>query len=268
MMGAKELKFEHKDFEQIAQIVHKKLGIVLAAHKKNMVYRRLAKRIDDLGFSSFAQYIQHLERDDSEFSTLANAITTNLTSFFRENHHFDHLTNLLKELALKKKSIRIWSAGCSNGSEPYTIGMVVAAAIGHMKLDVKILATDIDTNMLSHGFAGIYPNEALEKIPAPFQKWTAPYGQDEFIMSDEIKAMIRFKRLNLLENWPIDKKFDIIFCRNVVIYFDKDTQRVIFNKYADLLQDHGHLYIGHSENLMSVSDRYVSLGKTIYQKTS
>lgn len=264
----KEIELSDKDFETITQIVHKKLGIVLGEHKKSMVYRRLSKRITELGMSSFGEYIKFLATNDNEFSTLANAITTNLTSFFRENHHFEHLKGYISEHIKRKRSLRIWSAGCSNGPEPYSIAMVLDSVLGsNSHYDAKILATDIDTNMLAEGARGVYQAEWGEKIPSEYRKYIH-FKDKDCEVDESLKKYISFKKLNLLEDWPLSKEVDLIFCRNVVIYFDKPTQKVIFEKFANLLVDEGYLYIGHSENIMNVSDRFKSCGKTIYRKVS
>jgi chemotaxis protein methyltransferase CheR len=264
----KELELSDQDFSAIAKIVHENLGIVLGEHKKNMVYRRLSKRIIELGMDTFGQYVTYLSNNDNEFSTLANAITTNLTSFFREGHHFEHLKDYIEEHIQRKNSLRIWSAGCSNGPEPYSIAMVLDSVLsGKGHYDAKILATDIDTNMLSEGSEGVYTEEWGMKIPSEYRKYAA-VRDGKCIIDESLKNYISFKKLNLLHDWPISKKFDIIFCRNVVIYFDKPTQKIIFDKFADLTEDNGYLYIGHSENIMSVCKRFESCGKTIYRKIS
>lgn len=266
MHHKQEVELTDDDFKVLVTLVHEKLGIVLASHKKSMVYRRLSKRLSELNMQSFGEYIKFLMDDAGEVSNLANAITTNLTSFFRENHHFEHLEALLQDHVRHNKSLRIWSAGCSNGCEPYSIAMVLNKVMGSNKnYDAKILATDIDTNMLSFGSAGIYDMEWIEKIPSSY-KTSLTYSKESAQINHNIRQLISFKKLNLLSQWPIKNKFDIIFCRNVVIYFDKDTQRTIFNKFADLMHNDAHLYIGHSENLMNVSNRFLSLGKTIYKR--
>lgn len=265
LQHSEELGFSDDEFKAVSKLIHKEIGIALAEHKKSMVYRRLAKRIHELELSSFAEYIKLVENNPSEVSNLANAITTNLTSFFRENHHFEHLESFIIEHMNRNKSLRIWSAGCSSGCEPYSIAMVAANILNKSSYDLKILATDIDTNMLRTGFNGEYDSELFEKIPPKYNKYIS-YRGDTGIVSPDVKRLISFKRLNLLHNWPMKKKFDIVFCRNVVIYFDKATQRTIFNRFADSIATQGLLYIGHSENLMSVCDRFESLGKTIYRK--
>lgn len=266
-MMKRDLEFTKQDFQQISKLVYDAMGIVLGDHKHDMVYRRLSKRVNELNLSSFREYINFVESQPEEISMIANAITTNLTSFFREGHHFETLEKLvLEHINSNKKSLRIWSAGCSNGAEPHTIAMVVREALKERKgYDVKILATDLDTNMLDFGSKGEYEIDWAEKIPARYKKYIKA-GDQTFEAVESIKELIHFKRLNLLEPWPMSKKFDVIFCRNVVIYFDKPTQKVLFNRYADMMNPDGYLFIGHSENITSLTDRFELLGKTTYKR--
>jgi chemotaxis protein methyltransferase CheR len=270
----REFTFNDSDFKSIIDLVKKKTGIKLAENKRNMVYSRLARRLRELKFQSFEEYIDFIQSKNGENETgnFVNAITTNLTSFFRENHHFDHLKKHLQTLVKSQplnKKIRIWSSASSSGQEPYSIAMTVHNSIPSIiKWDVKILATDIDTNMLKTCVAGEYKIDQKESIPPEyFKKYTVEsMDSDTFIMSDIVKRMITYKQLNLLHEWPMKGPFDIIFCRNVVIYFDKPTQRELFNRIADLLRLGGLLYIGHSESLFNVSDRFESVGRTIYRR--
>lgn len=270
----REFEFNDKDFQTIVKIVKERTGIKLADHKKDMVYGRLARRLRELGIKSFKNYLEFLDGSsgDDEVGNFVNAITTNLTRFFRESHHFDDLKEkIINKASQGQSKIRIWSAGCSSGAEPYSIAMTVCEALPNIAaFDVKILATDIDTNMLETSKNGIYPEKVLQDIPQEYaRKYVSKYkgeGEPSVIMSDKLKKLITFNRLNLLESWPMKGPFDIIFCRNVVIYFDKDTQRVLFSRYADLLKDDATLYIGHSESLFGVSEQFEIVGRTIYKK--
>ena len=272
MEREREFEFREDDFRFISSLVHKQTGIVLAEHKKDMVYSRLVRRLRALKLGSFAEYCELLASDagEDEISNLINAITTNLTSFFREGHHFEHLRDelLLPIAASKTRRLRIWSAGCSQGMEPYSIAMAVKSAFKNIvTIDAKILATDIDTNMLDKGMAGSYPIEQYSNIPAPYRANVQKNERDETIqMSLDLQKLIAFKHLNLLETWPMKGPFDAIFCRNVVIYFDKPTQAKLFARMADLLPIGGWLYIGHSENLFKVCDRFELCGRTIYRR--
>ncbi len=273
----REFTFSDGDFKFLAELVHKRVGIVLGEHKRNMVYSRLARRLRQLKINSFREYCTLLEDNSAgdEVSNLVNAITTNLTSFFREQHHFDHLRNEvllpMSEQPPPDRRLRIWSAGCSSGVEPYSIAMTALDVFAAARdWNIKILATDIDTNMLDVGRAGTYPIAQLEKIPPVYRKSFIRVDRTpsdgEIHMADKVRLLIRFNALNLLEQWPFNGPFDVIFCRNVVIYFDKPTQRQLFDRIADMLKPHGWLYIGHSENLFNVCDRFSPQGKTIYRK--
>ncbi len=272
----REFAFTHKDFEYIRDLVGERTGIVLSDHKVDMVYGRLARRLRQLDISSFQNYLSVLEdkSNSDELIEFTNALTTNLTSFFREPHHFDFLLkkgipDLLKRRPNKR--LRIWSAGCSTGEEPYTLAITLNEAIPNIKnWDVKILATDLDSNVVAKGKAGVYTQDRVNGIDkGRLNKWFKK-GRNDLLdkvrVSQNLQDLITFKQLNLLHEWPMKGKFDFIFCRNVVIYFNKDTQRELFDRYADHLADDGYLIVGHSESLHKVSDRFKLLGKTIYSK--
>lgn len=203
---------------------------------------------------------------------MINAITTNLTGFFREPHHFAALKDeVLPELLrapAQERRLRIWSAGCSSGEEPYSIAMTLKRALPTAQnWDALVLATDIDTNMIATCRAGVYDPDRVEPVPADLRRrFVIGAGADTVEMAPALRQMIRFRPLNLLEPWPMRGKFDVIFCRNVVIYFDKDTQHTLFDRYADILKPDGWLFIGHSESLFRVSDRFRHLGRTMYRK--
>lgn len=268
-----EFVLTHAEFQDIAARIRESTGIVLADSKRDLVHGRLARRLRTLGCASFGDYLKRLDAPDGadEQTVLVNALTTNLTGFFRENHHFDTLArDALPGIinSSRTRRLRIWSAGCSSGQEPYTIAMVLRDTIPALqRWDALVLATDIDSDMIAQARTGQYDAEAAATIPPAARAahtTTLPDGQ--VAMSDGLKTLIRFKRLNLIGPWPMTGQFDIIFCRNVVIYFDKDTQRVLFDRYADILRPDGWLFIGHSESLYRVSDRFRHLGQTIYRK--
>lgn len=269
----KEFLFTDKDFRFLASLANSKTGIVLTEQKKDMIYGRLARRIRALGLKSFAEYCDLLSSDkgDGEIGNLVNAVTTNLTSFFREPHHFEHLHQLLQEIARKPpvdRRLRLWSSACSAGMEPYSMAMVLRGAIPDVdKWDAKILATDIDTNMVATGARGEYSANDVSSVPAAYKKFINPgSAADKRMMSDDIKKMIAFKSLNLLESWPMRGKFQAVFCRNVVIYFDKPTKQKLFDRIAEALDPGGILYIGHSENLNGMTDRFELIGRTTYRR--
>jgi len=271
--STREFPMTDRDFSQIKTIAYRLTGINLSNHKKNMIYGRLARRLRKLNLTEFKQYCDILAEENSiEHKEFINSITTNLTSFFRESHHFEFLTKkaipkLLKENGSSKK-IRIWSAGCSTGEEPYSIGMVIKSFAVLNNWDVKILATDLDSNVLQKGKDAVYSVERVENIPPEYQRFLSSSSAGDLVkVKDSVRDIISFKQLNLLEEWPMRGPFDIIFCRNVVIYFDIDTQKKLFDRYADLLSSNGILIIGHSENLHNVSKRFSSLGRTVYVRT-
>ncbi|KZX54902.1 chemotaxis protein CheR [Halioglobus sp. HI00S01] len=272
--GASEFRLTDRDFRYISGLIGEHAGIVLTDVKKDLVYGRLVKRLRAHGMRNFSDYCKLIERDTGgeEFEFFVNSLTTNLTSFFRESHHFDHLRNeALPELMQKpRRKLRIWSAGCSTGAEAYSIAMVVADMVP-ADWDVKILATDIDTAVLNIAKAGIYEAEFANKglDSQRLKRWAQrdpTPGSDRIRIRDELRSMISFLPLNLLEAWPMKSSFDIIFCRNVVIYFDKLTQVKLFDRIGNQLAPEGFLYIGHSESLNKVSDRFMLIGKTIYRR--
>lgn len=268
----REFPMSQANFNLIKALAYDWTGIKLSDHKENMIYGRLARRVRALNLRNFDQYCELLQtEDDQEKREFINSITTNLTSFFREPHHFDFLKNqLLPGLVARNQAsrkIRIWSAGCSTGEEPHSIAMVVATIPELKNWDVKILATDLDSNVLERASSGIYSLGRFDSFPTAYRHFIKKSADGEQVkIVDSVRAFIRFNQLNLLQSWPMKGQFDVIFCRNVVIYFDLETQRKLFNRYADRLVDRGHLFIGHSENLHKISDRFLGLGRTIYEK--
>lgn len=268
--AVRDFPFTDKDFRFIASLASEKTGIVLADHKRDMVYGRLARRLRALRIGSFAEYCELLQsaEGEGEIPHLVNAITTNLTGFFREAHHFEHL----REQALgwrQKKRLRLWSAACSSGMEPYSMAMTLRSALpGIDAVDARILATDIDSNMLQVGNVGEYGVQDVEQVPDTYRKSYLRRGNtpSRVMVSDEVQRMVAFRQLNLLKEWPMQGRFDVVFCRNVVIYFDKPTKEVLFDRIADIMEPDGWLYIGHSENLHGVSDRFELVGRTIYRR--
>ncbi len=253
-------------------MVRDRAGIVLSASKRDLVFGRLNRRLRVLGLRSFTAYRALLEGPDAEAERgeMINAITTNLTSFFREPHHFAYLAapvlaDLLREAPQRR--VRIWSAACSSGEEPYSIAMVLQKALQNKdNCDARILATDIDSNMVATAQQGIYQASRASAIPSDYARVRTKQADDMVTMPTDLKQYITFNQLNLLEPWPMRGPFDAIFCRNVVIYFDKDTQRTLFDRMADILTPRGYLFIGHSETLFRVSERFESLGRTIYRR--
>lgn len=272
----KEFRFSDRDFEYLRQLVNRETGIVITEAKREMVYSRLSRRLRVLNLADFKEYCRLLEKDpEGELNALINAITTNLTSFFREPHHFEFLQgtvipDLLKRNAASRR-LRIWSAGCSTGEEPYSIAMTAAEALPpEDDWDCRILATDLDTDVLAKAERGVYPLERVANIAQPrLQQWFLRGGGANQGMARVVPAlreMIAFRHLNLMEEWPVRGPIDVLFCRNVVIYFNKETQRRIFEKFANCMAEHSYLFIGHSESLFKITDRFESIGQTIYRK--
>jgi len=273
-MSEREFDFKDQDFGRVKTIVYDFAGIDLNDSKKNLVYNRLSKRIRFLNMQSFSEYLDFVDsQGEAEFVHLINAITTNLTFFFRENHHFDYLAKTvipgLVESNSSSKKIRIWSAGCSTGEEPYSIAIVLKESMPP-GWDAKVIATDLDSNVVNTGQMGVYKTDRLKGVSEERKKrWflKGSGSQAGFVkVKPELQDIIEFGQLNLMNDWPIKDSIDVIFCRNVVIYFDKPTQTKLFSRYADRLPDNGHLFIGHSESLYKVSDRFELLGQTIYKK--
>ncbi|MDX1346952.1 MAG: protein-glutamate O-methyltransferase CheR [Thiomicrorhabdus chilensis] len=273
-MSDREFEFTEKDFARIKKLVYDFAGIDLNESKKNLVYNRLSKRIRFLGLQSFRRYLDYVEEQgESEFVNLINSITTNLTFFFRENHHFEYLANTVIPMLLQQnqtsRKLRIWSAGCSTGEEPYSLAITLKETVP-AGWDAKVIATDLDTTVVETALKGVYPMERLKGVSETRKKrWflKGKGAQDGLVkVKSELRDVIEFGQINLMNEWPLKDKIDVIFCRNVVIYFDKPTQSKLFGRYADLLPDHGHLFIGHSESLYKVCDRFSLIGQTIYKK--
>lgn len=275
------VKLTDEDFTFICQFVYKNTGIVLNNSKREMLYRRLTRIVRERKLSSFSEYCQLLkDKEATEKDYFINAITTNLTSFFRENHHFDFLTKeeLPRLMSTKvaqgngKKRLRIWSSASSTGEEPYSIAITLLEVMSKEidKWDAKILATDIDSNVLAKGKAGIYDYQRIEELTQKrkeqFFLQGAGNSKNSVKVHDNLKNLITFKQLNLLHDWPMKGPFDIIFCRNVIIYFDKPTQQELFSRYYELLAPGGILFLGHSENLGSYQQYFENVGRTIFRK--
>lgn len=277
-MVDKQFEFTESDFNKFRDLVMKHTGIHLTDNKRELVYGRLSRRLRILGLDKFSLYREIIEQGDpNELQEFANLITTNLTSFFRESHHFEHLKNTLIPDLIRSKSsdrkIRIWSAGCSSGEEPYSIAMVVRELASELAgWDVKILATDLDSNMIQTAENGVYDFDRVagigdDRIRKFFFKGKGK--QDGKVkVTPELQQIVSFNKLNLMEKWPIQGKFDVVFCRNVVIYFDKETQTRLFSRFADTMTHDGRLFVGHSETLSKVTNRFELMSKTIYQLTT
>jgi len=274
LVKEREFAFTQSDFDTLCRLIMDYAGIKMGQGKEDMIYGRISRRVRKLGLQSFSEYVDLLEADPSgeELGRFVNAVTTNMTSFFREQHHFEYMKQtLLPELMeyhCHDRRIRIWSAGCSSGEEPYSIAMTIAETMP-AGWDVKILATDLDTDMVAHAANGIYESKRVDNLAdGKIRRWfsRSRKNPDKVKIQSPLQEMITFKQLNLLHDWPMRGPFDAIFCRNVIIYFDTETKRKLMARYADLLAPHGRLFLGHSESLLNISGQFKLCGKSIYAK--
>ncbi|UYN98517.1 MAG: protein-glutamate O-methyltransferase CheR [Devosia sp.] len=266
-----EYTLSEREFTRIKARVYDVAGISLSNAKRTLVVSRLSKIVRALNLPSFDAYVDFLERGGSskDGQDFVNALTTNLTRFYREDHHFDHLrTHVASLIAGKPRGsrLRLWSAGCSTGQEPYTIALDLLDAFPELKRwDFKILATDIDTAVIARAAQGIYPQSELSGLSADRARPFERQADGTIRVPAAAREIVAFKPLNLIGPWPMKGPFDAIFCRNVAIYFDKQTQGEVFGRFAKMVAPEGFLYIGHSENLGSGGDAFRLVGKTIYQ---
>ncbi len=278
--AAREFNFTNEDFNFLSSLVGLNTGINLTEDKRELVYGRVAKRLRLLGLQNFRDYCMLLKQDNTEeIKYLINSITTNVTSFFREAHHFEYLANKVipdivsRSAGEPRPQLRIWSAGCSSGEEPYSIAMVLRENIKDIdKWDARILATDLDSNVLETAKIGEYPIERVNEIATERKKRWMLMGtgtkSGRVKIRAEIRDMVHFKQLNLTNKWPVSSMFDCIFFRNVAIYFKRDTQIILLNRFAEHLENDGTLFVGHAESLVGISDRFLKTGHTIHQKVA
>lgn len=263
--AAREFEFTGADFERVRKMIYQKAGISLAPTKQDMVYSRLARRLRATGLKTFSAYLERLERgDNAEWEAFVNSLTTNLTSFFREAHHFPILADHYKKKA-SGEPFRVWCSASSTGEEPYSIAMTLIEA-GATPANVSIVASDIDTNVLRIASTGEYGADRVERLsPERLRRFFDARG-DRYIVKADLRRLINFQRVNLLDaTWSLRGGFDVIFCRNVMIYFDKTTQYKILSKFSPLLLADGLLFAGHSESLLHAADLFQSIGRTVYK---
>jgi chemotaxis protein methyltransferase CheR len=270
---AREYEFTSGDFETVRKLIYQHAGISLSTSKQDMVYSRLARRLREKGLTRFADYLKMLQGgDDDEWQSFTNALTTNLTSFYREAHHFPILAeHLSKRWHATHEPLSIWCCAASTGEEPYTIAMTASEALPGNPTPVKIVATDVDTAVLVKAKAGIYDIDRVESISAERMKRFFLRGEGanagRVKISPALRKLITFETLNLLDaQWPVTGPFDVIMCRNVMIYFDKPTQRRILEKFKPLLKPDGLLFAGHSESFFQAADLFKLRGKTVYER--
>jgi chemotaxis protein methyltransferase CheR len=267
----REFQFSAADFERVRQLIYRHAGIALAPAKQDMVYSRLARRLRALGYASFAQYVVLLERDDAqERQIFINSLTTNLTSFFREAHHFECLAQQMERSSARP--FRIWCSAASTGEEAYSLAMTACEAWKSMTPPVEIIASDIDTAVLATARQGSYPTERLDRLSRTrvqqfFRKDGGSAATDGMVsVRPEVQKLVSFTPINLLAvHWPLEGPFDAIFCRNVMIYFDKPTQYGILKRFVPLLRTGGLLYAGHAESFLHATDLFRPLGRTVYE---
>lgn len=270
----REFQFTAQDFQRVRKMIYDHAGIALSDSKQELVYSRLSRRLRALGLRNFREYLDALESsaDESEWEAFTNALTTNLTSFFREPHHFPLLAEFLRSVK-GRRPINIWCSAASTGEEPYSIAMTVVDALGSFTPDVTIIASDLDTNVLEQARRGVYPEERVAKMnPDMLRRFflRGTGSQAGYVrVRQELREMITFQQINLLhEKWPLRPPIDVIFCRNVMIYFDKQTQLNILKKFVPLMRSDGLLFAGHSESFYHADAYFTLRGKTVYELAS
>jgi chemotaxis protein methyltransferase CheR len=270
---AREFSFDARDFSRVRELIYRRAGISLHEHKQAMVYSRLSRRLRETGHRSFGAYLQGLEQGhgdtaEIEWQEFINCLTTNLTAFFREEHHFPVLEQALREMG-PSQSVRIWCSAASTGEEPYSIAMCVAETLGE-RAQARIVASDIDTNVLATARKGVYDAQARglspERLKRHFLRGTGA-NAGQIRVRPELARLVEFKPLNLIgPTWSLGESFDIVFCRNVMIYFDSETQRRVLDRIHGVMRPQGLLFVGHSENFTDARDIFQLRGKTVYQR--
>lgn len=271
----REFEFADRDFRRVCDLIYQRVGIALVPAKRDMVYGRLSRRLRALGLHSFRDYLDRLEAShegDQEWQSFTNALTTNLTSFFREPHHFQTLLEDLKGRA-GRTPLELWSCAASTGEEPYSIAITACEAFASLNPPVRILATDVDTQVLETAAHGVYPLDRIATLDAAtkrkyFQRGSGP-NEGKCRVLPALRQLIEFRPLNLLTpRYPVGGPFAALFCRNVMIYFDKPTQRAILSRLVQHLSEDGLLYTGHSENYLHAADLIQPCGRTLYRRTA
>jgi chemotaxis protein methyltransferase CheR len=267
--SARDFLLTDGDFSRVRALIHQRAGIALGEQKREMVYSRLSRRLRELGMNDFTSYLALLEgeKDSAEWQAFTNALTTNLTAFFREAHHFPLLAEHAKKCAAP---VTVWCSAASTGEEPYSIAMTLIEALGSRAATASVIATDIDTQVLEKAAAGVYTMEQVSKLPLERLKRFFLKGSGaragQVRIRPEVAAMVKFGQLNLLDTqWGLKEPFDVIFCRNVMIYFDKPTQNRILQRFAPLMKPQGLLFAGHSENFSYASQPFRLRGQTVYE---
>ncbi len=268
----RDFEFNDRDFRRVCELIHARAGIALAPAKRDMVYGRLSRRLRSLGLRSFKDYLDQLEQHGGEeWQAFTNALTTNLTSFFREPHHFDKLRAELQQRA-SQAPLKLWSCAASTGEEPYSMAITACETFGTLTPPVRILATDVDTQVLATASQGVYAIDRIAGLDPElkrryFQRGSGP-NEGKCRINPALRSLVEFRQLNLLApRYDVGGPFDALFCRNVMIYFDKPTQRAILSRLVDHMGDDGLLYTGHSENYLHAADLIQPCGRTLYRRT-
>ena len=266
----REFHYRAEDFQQVRRLLYQRSGISLSESKDQMVYSRLARRLRALGLDSFSAYFEHLQQHDEEWQEFVNALTTNLTSFFRESHHFEALAEYLQKHPRRNGPIRIWCSAASTGEEPYSLAITAMEAFDSLRPPVQIIASDIDTGVLQTAAQGIYPLNRIDPLSMARKKrfFLRGKGRQEGMVRvrDELRELIEFQQINLLDpRWPIEPGLDVIFCRNVMIYFDKPTQQHLLERMVKLLRSDGLFFAGHSESFVHATHLVRLIGRTVYR---
>ena len=264
-----EFLFTESDFSRIRTLIYRRAGIALGEQKRQMVYSRVSRRLRELGLAEFSAYLELLEitQDGDEWQAFINSLTTNLTSFFREAHHFPLLADHVRKC---DQPVTVWCAAASTGEEPYSIAITLIEALGGRASSARVIATDIDTAVLAKASAATFSQEQVSQLSAErlkrfFYKGTGS-NAGKVRVRPEVAAMVKFSRLNLLDpRWEVKEPADAIFCRNVMIYFDRPTQKKVLDRFAPLLKPHGLLFAGHSENPTLVNHAFKPVGQTVYE---
>jgi chemotaxis protein methyltransferase CheR len=272
-MTLMSIELNEKHFKKVSQLVYRFSGINLKDGKEALVRARLMKRLRALGMGSFEEYLKYIERDDrggEELGCMIDVMTTNKTSFFREVEHFNYLReNILPEL--KGQRLRFWSAACSSGEEPFSLAILLMENVPQIKtMDVRILATDISANMLHKARRGVYEEGTLRDVPRPLlQKYFIKVQKQQplaYQVKDDVSSIVQLTWLNLMDSWPMKGLFNVIFCRNVMIYFDRPTQQKLINRFWELIEPGGYLFVGHSESLSAISHKFKYIRPATYRK--
>jgi chemotaxis protein methyltransferase CheR len=266
--GATEFAFDTADFDKVRLLLKQHTGISLSEAKRSMVYSRLARRLRATGASTFRAYLDALRSGSPEWEQFVNALTTNLTYFYRESHHFQMLADYFKQRARPGQTLQIWCAAASTGEEVWTIALTAAESFGTLTPPIQIIATDLDTHVLDQARKGVYREDQIAKVPeAQVRRYFVQGPPGTYTVRPELRALVTFRQLNLLDPvWSVRGPFDAIFCRNVLIYFDRVTQLKVVSRMAPLMPPDALLFVGHSENFSHGQQAFVLQGKTVYAR--